>query len=710
MATRWGNTRAPALSRAGLAFPFPGLLIFVMLSGCAAGAKLVLGEDERGLWETNAWWCARATTADDTEQLRVVFSAHGELTDAGLTLDDTVPVDERAFAEAARAVRAVIKGAKREYRRKMNSPGRKLADWQAARRGVAVSRRLFRAVQGAAAEVADATVAVAEENAALREAVAVAEASIADAGRNARQDAEEADDEIRRLVFENLHWARRAAEAQARLQELTEKFDHLVLEHDELRAFCLSMGIKRPGRRRRPLKVLNDVGSNQKWVRVRDLVDGVLRVYEENMRIEDEAELQPVCLVMQDTIEDKVLFLSLDGKAAQRLSDEPPPCLGGHDRIPRVRLAKACVIVAVYDLCGMTSRMYCAMANVQPSMERFHVVQHAKQSMDADMARRVPIESLMASEVKVTGARVDFATKLRFVVELLVREGVLKTSREVLIKLSGDGRPVSRKHGHVMLTFAVMQEEQRVWQPSHNYTIAVFEGKEDYDRLAVEYQHIQHVVNTVKEMTVGDLTFQMRWVFSSDWKFLAEICGVHARPRVHGDIAPQACEAHAQMTSAHGACVRKPTSVTWKTRRDVGVTSGVDDVHMPSIARHKQNVRANVRPLQKRRAWHGCRAATELTWRHDKGARMHSTWKDAHVQFVPDTLHILLRVGDYLLHDMIARIVVPCRGKAQQAAMEKVVAAFRGIGIAFCFWQSQTDSGTEGARILVPFNRALQAS
>lgn len=63
----------------------------------------------------------------------------------------------------------------------------------------------------------------------------------------------------------------------------------------------------------------------------------------------------------------------------------------------------------------------------------------------------------------------DFAKNNPNLLEKVRRDGLT-------LKLSGDGRRVTRQRSHFILTVAVMDEERRVFQPSYNYTVLLYEG------------------------------------------------------------------------------------------------------------------------------------------------------------------------------------------------------------------------------------------
>ena len=51
---------------------------------------------------------------------------------------------------------------------------------------------------------------------------------------------------------------------------------------------------------------------------------------------------------------------------------------------------------------------------------------------------------------------------------------VLKVGDKINIKLSGDGRNVGRKQKHVMLTMCILNEEEAVLNPAHQYRYILY--------------------------------------------------------------------------------------------------------------------------------------------------------------------------------------------------------------------------------------------
>ncbi|PKY62503.1 hypothetical protein RhiirA4_489062, partial [Rhizophagus irregularis] len=61
---------------------------------------------------------------------------------------------------------------------------------------------------------------------------------------------------------------------------------------------------------------------------------------------------------------------------------------------------------------------------------------------------------------------------------------IIKLGDTLYIKLGGDGHNVGRKQNHVMITFCLLNEEDEVLKPSHQFSICLYIGKEKYEILA----------------------------------------------------------------------------------------------------------------------------------------------------------------------------------------------------------------------------------
>ena len=75
---------------------------------------------------------------------------------------------------------------------------------------------------------------------------------------------------------------------------------------------------------------------------------------------------------------------------------------------------------------------------------------------------------------------------LTYIVPALITDGVLDSSNPTIhLRVSGDGRNVGRKVKHVMVTIAILDDEQNIHIPDRHYTTLLFPGVENYETLEV---------------------------------------------------------------------------------------------------------------------------------------------------------------------------------------------------------------------------------
>ncbi|CAB4428150.1 unnamed protein product [Rhizophagus irregularis] len=108
---------------------------------------------------------------------------------------------------------------------------------------------------------------------------------------------------------------------------------------------------------------------------------------------------------------------------------------------------------------------------------------------------------------------------------------IIKPGDTLYIKLGGDGRNVGRKQNHVMITFCLLNEEDEVLKPSHQFSICLYIGKEKYEILANVGKIFASQLAELKNNGIidndGDY-WPIEFYFSGDWKFMYIIMGQNA--------------------------------------------------------------------------------------------------------------------------------------------------------------------------------------
>ena len=59
-----------------------------------------------------------------------------------------------------------------------------------------------------------------------------------------------------------------------------------------------------------------------------------------------------------------------------------------------------------------------------------------------------------------------------------------------------------------------------------NHAIAILRATENYEDLKIELRDIVNEVNTLKNITVDDVSYKIEWFLGDDWKFLALVTGI----------------------------------------------------------------------------------------------------------------------------------------------------------------------------------------
>ncbi|CAJ0904870.1 12295_t:CDS:2, partial [Entrophospora sp. SA101] len=99
------------------------------------------------------------------------------------------------------------------------------------------------------------------------------------------------------------------------------------------------------------------------------------------------------------------------------------------------------------------------------------------------------------------------------------------------IKLGGDGRNVGRKKNHVLLTFCLLNEGNEVLKPEHQFSICLYIGKEKYETLATVCKIFDSQITSLKAHGIIDndnIHWPVEFYFSGDWKFASIIMGLNA--------------------------------------------------------------------------------------------------------------------------------------------------------------------------------------
>ena len=119
---------------------------------------------------------------------------------------------------------------------------------------------------------------------------------------------------------------------------------------------------------------------------------------------------------------------------------------------------------------------------------------------------------------------------LSYLIPKLQKQRVLKSSDPTIhLRISGDGRNVRRKIKHDMVTFMILNHENKHHNADYHYTVALYSGTEKYDTLKFMLRPFIDELKLLKEnrLVISDIVWKFELYFSADWKFLAICLGLN---------------------------------------------------------------------------------------------------------------------------------------------------------------------------------------
>ena len=105
-------------------------------------------------------------------------------------------------------------------------------------------------------------------------------------------------------------------------------------------------------------------------------------------------------------------------------------------------------------------------------------------------------------------------------------ENPCHNARKIRVKLTGDGTNIGKRLHVVIIAFTVIDEGVAAMLSEGNHAIAILRTTENYEDLKLELRDIVNEVNTLKNITVDDISYEIEWFLGGDWKFLALVTGI----------------------------------------------------------------------------------------------------------------------------------------------------------------------------------------
>lgn len=108
-----------------------------------------------------------------------------------------------------------------------------------------------------------------------------------------------------------------------------------------------------------------------------------------------------------------------------------------------------------------------------------------------------------------------------------VKDAIKKDGSKIKLRFAADGRRTSKRIGTVMAVFNILCENKATYE--YQYTLALYNGKEDYEELKACLGHTFQEIDELKAegVSIDGEHFDVEWYCCSDWKFLALVYGLN---------------------------------------------------------------------------------------------------------------------------------------------------------------------------------------
>jgi len=218
------------------------------------------------------------------------------------------------------------------------------------------------------------------------------------------------------------------------------------------------------------------------------------------------------------------------------------------------------------DIHNISQAGYRSLARIEPNLPRENVVSNVKKEITNLMNDEIPIVPLnigcQSDENNLDNDEVDsyenldveirdeimnsqghggcrsIKKVLDYVIKILIKNEILDHSldNKIYIRISGDGRNVGKKIKHVMVTFAILNDINNIFQPDNHYCLVLYSGIEKYEHLKNALNHLMNELEDIDKNGFIDsdgLKWKTILYFSSDWKFLSICLGINHATATH---------------------------------------------------------------------------------------------------------------------------------------------------------------------------------
>ena len=319
-------------------------------------------------------------------------------------------------------------------------------------------------------------------------------------------------------------------------------------------------------------------------------------------------------------------------------------------------------ILYLLDKFCVSDEFYHELSMIENGIPRSYLIKQCRNNLDK-------LCHVKSTPGTYEGAQISFESLLSQQISAFMKENTdFDFANETLkIKISGDGAKMTKKSNYILLSCALLQKKDEVMAAKGNHTIAVVNGSEKYETLQVFFKDIFSEVNSFIKLgfiNVDGRKIYLEFFLGGDYKFLLTVMGLKGATSLYACLW---CIIHKDRrweTDKHFLYFNTPPMMrTLKKIKDL-VKEGKGDyccVKEPLLDIDLDHV-------------------------------------------VVDELHLLLRVMDIMLDNIITEVITWDKQEDwEKPSMEpkgvhlkKLVTAIRSCGVGFDVWEVRNPTDNKG--------------
>ena len=100
------------------------------------------------------------------------------------------------------------------------------------------------------------------------------------------------------------------------------------------------------------------------------------------------------------------------------------------------------------------------------------------------------------------------------------------SSKNLKIKVSGDGTNIGKRLHILNVTYTIINEESAAMSEKGNYVLAIIKTTEEYNSIRDSLSDLIEEMRILKSVEVNGVEYELEYFLGGDWKFLACVCGI----------------------------------------------------------------------------------------------------------------------------------------------------------------------------------------